>query len=72
MSAISACLLFVVIFHPLLLQIKGIKRAIQLGISFRYEMEIDGCCFYGGVAKESADRIQISSLIERVGGKTMT
>ena len=35
-------------------------------------MEIDGCCFYGGVAKESADRIQISSLVERVGGKAMT
>jgi hypothetical protein len=65
-------LLFVVIIYLLRFQVEGIKRAFQLGISFRYEMEIDGCSLYGGVAKESADRIEINSLVERVGGKTMT
>lgn len=72
MSAISGCLLFVVIIYLLRFQVEGIKGAFQLDISFRHEMEIDGCCFYGCVAKESADRIQISSLVERVGGKGMT
>jgi hypothetical protein len=35
-------------------------------------MEIDRCCFYGVVAKELADRIEIAALIEQVGGKAMT
>jgi len=35
-------------------------------------MQIDRCCFYGVVAKQLADGIQIVALIEQVGGETVT
>ena len=35
-------------------------------------MEIDRCCFYGVVAQELADRIEITAFIEQVGGKAVT
>jgi len=35
-------------------------------------MQIDRCCFYGGVAKQLADGIEIVAFIEQVGCKRMT
>jgi hypothetical protein len=35
-------------------------------------MQIDRCCFYGVVAKELADGIEVVALIEQVGSKAVS
>jgi hypothetical protein len=47
----------------LLLQFKQIKRAFQIDIPGRDDVEIDGCGFYGGVTEKLADGVEIVSLV---------
>ena len=51
---------------------KSIKRAFEFGETFRYEMKIYDCGFYGWMPKEPFNGIKVSSLIQQVGGKAVT
>jgi hypothetical protein len=55
----------------LLLIKKRIKRAFEFGEALRYEVKVDYGGFYGGMTKESFNRINVRCLIEQVGCKTM-
>ena len=67
-SAISGDLLCSFI-SSLLLFVHQIEGTFELDVAGWNEMQIDRGRFYGGVAKQLADSIEIVALIEQVGGK---
>jgi hypothetical protein len=57
---------------PLLLFIHQVERAFKLDVAGRHQMQIDGGCFYGVVAEQPADGIEVVAFIEEVGGEAVT
>ena len=56
----------------LLIFVKSVKRAFECGEPFRDEVKIYDCGFYGRMPKESLNAINIRSLVEQMGCKTVT
>jgi hypothetical protein len=50
---------------------KDIKRAFELGEAFGNEVKINGCGFYGGMAKEPFNGVNISTLVKQMGSKAV-
>jgi hypothetical protein len=49
--------------------IKKIKRAFEFAHTFRYEVKIYEGTFYGCMPKEAFEGINISSIIQQMGGE---
>ncbi len=48
-----------------------IKWAFELSEAFRQEMEVDGGGFYGRMAKEAFEGVEIRPMVEHMGRKGM-
>ncbi len=57
---------------PLLLLFHQIERTLELDVAGRNQMQIDGGCFYGVVAEQPADGVEVVAFIEEVGGEAVT
>jgi hypothetical protein len=57
---------------PLLLLIHQVERAFKLDVAGRHQMQIDRGRFYGVVAEQPADGIEVVAFIEEVGGEAVT
>jgi hypothetical protein len=59
------------LFHrsALLIFIKNVKRAFEFSNPLLNEVQVDYSGLYGCMAKQSFDGIQVSALVEQVGGK---
>jgi hypothetical protein len=56
----------------LLLLVHQVERTLELDVAGRHQMQIDGGGFYGVVAEQPADGVEVVALIEQVGGETVT
>ena len=56
----------------LLLLVHQIERTFELDVAGRNQMQIDRGCFYGVVAEQLADGIEVVAFIEQVGGEAVT
>jgi hypothetical protein len=56
----------------LLLLVHQIEWTFELDVAGWNEVQIDRGRFYGSMAKQLADRIEIAALIEQVGGEAVT
>ena len=56
----------------LLLFVHQIERTLELDVACRDQMQVDGGRFYGGVAEQPADSVEVVALIEQVGGEAVT
>ena len=43
-----------------------------MDVAGRNQMQIDRSCFYGGVAEQLADGVEVVAFIEEVGGEAVT
>jgi len=59
------------ILSPLLL-VHQIERTLELNVAGRYQMQIDGGCLYGVVAKQLRNGVEVVAFIEQVGGEAVT
>jgi hypothetical protein len=57
---------------PLLLLVHQIERTLELDVAGRDQMQVDGGRFYGVVAEQPADGIEVVAFIEQVGGEAVT
>jgi hypothetical protein len=57
---------------PLLLLVYQVERTLELDVVCRDQMQIDGGGFYGVVAEQPADGIEVVALIEEMGGEAVT
>jgi hypothetical protein len=55
----------------LLLLVHQIERTLKLDIAGRNKMQIDRGCFYGVMAKQLADGVEVVALIEQMGGEAV-
>ena len=56
---------------PLLLLVHQIERTLELDVACRNQMQIDGGRFYGIVAEQPADGVEIVAFIEQMGGEAV-
>jgi hypothetical protein len=64
-------LAYILSSSPLLTRLHKIKRASELCIPGRNQMQIDHCRIYGGVDEQLADGIEVVPFIELVGGEAV-
>jgi len=55
----------------LLLLVHQIERTLEFDVPSWNQMQIDRCCFYGVVAKQLADGIEVVAFIKQVGGEAV-
>ena len=56
----------------LLLLVHQVERTLELDVAGRHQMQIDGGGFYGVVAEQAADGIEVVAFIEEMGGEAVT
>ena len=57
---------------PLLLLVHQIERTLELDVAGRDQMQVDRGRFYGVVAEQPADGIEVVAFIEEMGGEAVT